>query len=29
MTAVGRELRGFIGAIAIKAEQAFTQPIAA
>jgi transposase len=29
MTAVGRELLGFIWAIAIKAEQAFQQPIAA
>ena len=29
MTAVGRELLGFIWAIAIKAEQAFRQPIAA
>jgi transposase len=29
MTAVGRELLGFIWAIAVKAEQAFQQPIAA
>jgi transposase len=29
MTAVARELLGFIWAIALKAEQAITQPVAA